>query len=184
MLKRSFLYFLVTWIAILVNSISFLALAEEDDKEDVVRAAFILNFIKFIELSDGKSLASLPKIDVCVLGDSGFVKTLQIFEQNSSSKQKITLVKENNLNNITAHCQILFVSKSELYRLKEILRILQRQPVLTVSNLPDFIGHGGMIEFIMDEGKVKLVVNKGAIESARMHMDSQLLEIAFKVVDR
>ncbi len=153
----------------------------DDNKESLIKAAFIVNFIKFIEWPSDKSIINQTKIDICLIGDNNLINFSHVFKQASTSKLSVSLVRENNVANIANHCHILFIGGTD--KVREILDAVRNQPVLVVSDLPAFAEHGGMMGFVMDEGKVKLFVNKKAIENAGMYVDAQLLEIAFKVID-
>ena len=63
----------------------------------------------------------------------------------------------------------------------KILRRLRTAPVLTVSELPGFAKHGGMVGFVIDRGKVRLEVNLAAVRRSRLRMSSKLLEVASEV---
>lgn len=156
----------------------------DDNKEYLVKAAFIYNFVKFVEWPDGKSIAKQNSINVCVIGDSPLSDTGSVFKAASTSKLALQLVDEKNPHNVASHCHIAFIGESESGHLGEILGALKSQPVLTVSDIDDFADKGGMIGFITDENKVKLVINPKAATATGMRIDAQLLEIATKVVDK
>lgn len=174
--------FFAIFFVVLSNIVGFSASAE-DGKEYLIKAAFIVNFTKFIDWPDDKAIAKQQKIDVCVLGENPLINLSQVFKQASSAKLAVSLVKENNLSNIVSHCHVVFIGASEEYKYKDVLDVLKNKPILTVGDSADFTERGGMMGLPMDNNKVKLVVNKKAIETAGMYVDSQLLEIASKVID-
>lgn len=155
------------------------ALAEE---EYALKAAFIVNFTKFVEWPGAKSIQKYNKIDVCVLGNSDLLNSFQIFKQASTDKLLISLVKETSSKNAGSHCHILFISASEEEHLEEILLALKGQPVLTISDIENFSERGGMMGFVIDNNRIKFIVNKNAIVAAGFNIDPQLLEIALKVI--
>lgn len=183
MLKRFFLHSLAAWFVALASFVSFPAFSQ-DNNEYQIKAAFIVNFLKFIEWPADRDINKKSSIDICVLGDSEISNAASVFNQASSAKLNISLVSENNIHNVSSHCHILFISSSEEGRLGEIMEVLKKQPVLTVGDSKDFPEHGVMIGFIVNDSKMKLVVNKAAIEDAGLHVDAQLLEVAFRVMDR
>jgi hypothetical protein len=75
-------------------------------------------------------------------------------------------------------CHILFISASETQRLPEILSKLNGIPVLTVGESPGFLEHGGIINFVMKERKVRLEVNLAAAEKAGLKISARLLAAA------
>ncbi len=183
MVKRFFANYLTALLLLVLATVAPPAFAEE---EYAVKAAFIVNFTKFVEWPEAKAINKYNKIDVCVLGDSDILNSLQIFKQASTSKLSIALVKENNLGNVSAHCHILFISSSEESRLDEIFSVLKDQPVLTIGDFENFSERGGMMGFVIvnedNVRKIKFIVNKKAATSAGLNIDSQLLEIALKVI--
>lgn len=166
-----------------VSSASLLARAD-DNTEYLVKAAFIYNFVKFIAWPDGKAINSQSKIDICVLGDSGMQQTGSVFKEASTPKLALNLVEEKTPRAVAGHCHVVFIATSEEAHINDILAALRGQPVLTVSDMDNFVEHGGMIGFVMKDNKVKIAVNTKAVTSANLRVDAQLLEIAAKVIDK
>ena len=160
------------------------AAALAQDSEYLVKAAFLYNFVKFVEWPAAKAISNQSKIDICVLGDSQLKQTGEVFKTASTPKLTLSLVEERSAKAAPDHCHILFISSSEEGKIESILTALKGQPVLTVSDMDDFASRGGMIGFVMSDNKVKIVVNTKSVSSAGMRVDAQLLEIALKVIDR
>ena len=156
----------------------------EGGKEALVKAAFIFNFVKFISWPGERAIATQSSIDICVLGDSDLSSAASVFKQASSAKLALQLVPERSAKSAVTHCHIVFVGDSEEGKLSDVMASLKGQPVLTVSDISNFAERGGMIGFVLTDNKIKLAVNKRAIESAGLKVDAQLLEIALKVIDR
>ena len=51
-------------------------------------------------------------------------------------------------------------------------------PVLTIGEMPDFARRGGIINFIMEDNKVRFEVNVDAAKQADMNISSRLLALA------
>jgi hypothetical protein len=75
-------------------------------------------------------------------------------------------------------CQILFVSSSERNRLHPILGDIKTTGVLTVGDTETFTSEGGVINFRIEAGTVRLQVNVDAAELARLRISSKLLSLA------
>ena len=156
----------------------------DGNKEYLIKAAFIYNFVKFVEWPDGKAIARQSSIDICVLGDGSLESAGAVFKAASTAKLTLSLVQEASVKKVPSHCHIVFISQSENSRFSEIMAALRGQPVLTVSDIGNFAESGGMIGFVTDDNKVKVEVNAKAITSAGLRVDAQLLEIAVKVIDK
>jgi hypothetical protein len=81
-------------------------------------------------------------------------------------------------------CAILFISADEDDQLHEDLAILSSSDVLTVSDAPDFLARGGMIQFLLIENHVRFAVNLNAVNRAHLVLSSELLRVASSVVGK
>lgn len=75
----------------------------------------------------------------------------------------------------------MFVSISEENRLKAVLGELEGAKVLTVSDIRDFSQRGGMIQFVVADGKVRFEVNVKNATDAGLTFSADLLEVALAV---
>jgi hypothetical protein len=78
-------------------------------------------------------------------------------------------------------CNILFIGESEKKRLPALITALRGSSVLTVADMDNFIGAGGMVQFLMEDARVRVSIDVGATERARLKVSSKLLALA-KVV--
>jgi hypothetical protein len=67
-------------------------------------------------------------------------------------------------------CHVLYVTGP--------LPKLSRESILTVSAHPDFARRGGMIEIQEDHGKIAMIINLRALDSARIKSSARLLNLA------
>ena len=75
-------------------------------------------------------------------------------------------------------CNILFISESEKKRLPSILAALRGSSVLTVADVDNFIGSGGMVQFVVEDARVRVAIDVGATGRARLKVSSKLLSLA------
>jgi hypothetical protein len=78
-------------------------------------------------------------------------------------------------------CAIVFISSYEQENIREDLAILAGMDVLTVSDVPDFLKRGGMIQFVMVENHVRFAVNLDALNRAHLVLSSELLRVASSI---
>jgi len=156
----------------------------DSSKEPLIKAAFIYNFVKFVEWPPARSLNHLPGIDICVLGEDPIGGAGEVFKAASTPQFTLSLVNEPDVRKVARHCHIVFISRSRSGQMGEIMAALKGQPVLTVGDMDSFAEQGGMIGFVMSDNKIKVEVNTRAVTGAGLRVDAQLLEIAMKVIDR
>lgn len=143
-----------------------------------VKAAYLYNFGKFIRwpAASGKG----DSFAICVLGRDPFGSTLDAtLAGETIDGRKVTAVRMARAQD-AAECRILFISSSESGRLNEVLAALGKG-VLTVSDMPHFAEHGGMIQFVLEGDRVRFEVNLGAAQRAGLSPSSELLKVATTV---
>lgn len=179
-MKFSFTRLRLTGLALGISLCVSVPVLAQETKAHMVKAAFIYNFVKFVEWPAERAISKQANIDICVVGESTLMDAENVFTAASTPKLKLSLVQEANAKQAAGHCHVVFLAGD----VAEGLRQLKGLPVLTVSDSEGFIDKGGMIGFVMSEGKIKLEVNTRAVSTAGMRVDAQLLEIALRVVDK
>jgi hypothetical protein len=63
---------------------------------------------------------------------------------------------------------------------RALLAAVRGQPVLTVGDRNNGTA-GGVIDFVMRDGRVRLAIDRGAAEGQHLELSSKLLDVAVKV---
>lgn len=175
------------WLSSLLAVICFLLVCaaslpaqRSSPSEYEVKAAYLYNFGKFVHWPSNAP-ADDNSFPICVLGRDPFGATLDSTTYGESINARKIVIKRIASAQEAAGCRILFISSSEEGRLREILRTLGSTSVLTVSELPHFTRDGGMVQFVMEENRVRFEVNLAVAENASLVLSSQLLKVATAV---
>jgi hypothetical protein len=83
-----------------------------------------------------------------------------------------------------SNCAILFIDTTQRDHEEELLQAVADKPTLTVSELPDFLARGGMIQFQLVEKRVRFSVNLDSVNRVHLTMSSELLKVAMTVKGR
>ncbi len=146
-----------------------------------VKAAYLYDFSRFVEWPSQPSIDRKDSFAICVLGKDPFGPALDAaLAGESRAGQNLVARRVSNLQDALA-CRILFISASEEERLKEILTAMNNASVLTVSDIPRFSEHGGMIEFVLKGDRVRFDVNLASAIHAGLTVSSDLLKVALTV---
>jgi hypothetical protein len=163
----------------ILSAVTLPAAAPPKPTEYDVKAAYLLNFGRFVRLTGPHSARS--SFDICILGRDPMGQTIDALAANES------------INNLPVHirrlldvseaksCSIVFMSSFEGERLRENFAILGNTDVLTVSDAPDFLESGGMIQFILVSNHVRFSINLDAVSRAHLELSSELLRVAASV---
>lgn len=151
--------------------------AQDSLPEYQVKAAYLFNFLKFVEWPGD----SPGPWSICVIGENPFGNDLAQAVSGKSVQGHELLVKDS-LTPADLHaCHVLFVSASETKRLPALLAALKGSTTLTVGDMENFTGSGGMIQFVAEDGRVRFVINVGAASGAGLKVSSKLLSLAQSV---
>jgi hypothetical protein len=146
-----------------------------------LKAAWLLNFARFIDWPAEAFEGTADPLIVGVLGKDPFGKSLEQTFAGKTVKGRALLVNRFPTEQDLKCCNILFISTSEKRRHREILARLKQFPILTVSETDEFLDYGGVINFAHKEGSVRFVVNLTAARPARLKISASLLKLALSV---
>jgi len=155
------------------------ARAETDEArftEYEVKAAFIYNVAKFVEWPDGRS-DGRNTINFCILGADPFGKALHAIEGKAVRGKKLQ-VKNLRLPREARECHMLFISSSEKEQLPRVLGAVRGLPVLTMGDVSGFAQQGVMVNFYMENNKVRFEINEEKAKDSKLVISSHLLKLA------
>lgn len=147
-----------------------------------LKAAFVLNFIRYTEWPERAFAAPDSPIAVCVLGGDLAATALGGIV-GKVVKGHVVQVKAASTVEEARVCQVLYVPDADLRRYVPTLRALQQQPVLTVSEAEGFVDAGGMIGLVHADTRLQFEVNVGAVQQAQLKASSQLLRLARNIIE-
>jgi len=139
-----------------------------------VKAAFILNFLQFVEWPGTRSTA--PAIGV--LGDDDLTAALsEASRRTTSGGAEVTIRRLTRIEDASG-VQILVIGTSEQSRLPAILRGIEGLPVLTVGDTLGFAKAGVMLNLYTFDQRVRIEINTAAAARAQLKLSSHLLRLA------
>jgi len=148
-----------------------------------LKAAFLLNFVRFVAWPPAALENEKTPITVCVFKYDPFGSALdEVIRGKSINNHEVQVKRTNELLQLQG-CQLIFVSEREENRLAEILASLKGASALVVGEGEDFAERGGAIQFFLENNKLRFAVNVDAISRARLQASSKLLALARIVHD-
>jgi hypothetical protein len=123
-------------------------------------------------------------MSICVAGSPSFSAGLEKIVANENIGGRTIEVRHVSRPEDENGCTILFIDATQRERAEELLQAVADKPTLTVSDLPNFLSRGGMIQFQLVEKRVRFAVNLDAVNRVRLTMSSELLKVAMSVKGR
>lgn len=181
MLRKFILSVCVIFIIQIVNIINVLA-DSSSNKEHDVKAVFLYNFTNFIRWPE-TVLTPASTINLCTIGESQVADSLKavVAGGEKTSKNPVVLQRLKSRDDLS-DCHIVFVSRTEQDNYSRILSNLLQKPILTIGESEDFIEQGGIIEFYLENNRVRLKISVQKLRAAQLSATANLLKVA-KIAD-
>jgi len=136
-----------------------------------VKAAYLFNFVKFVEWPAD---ASTGPLTICVAGKNPFGDLLTAAVDGEAVHDRPLVAKV--ISQPDPACHVVFMPQGAAAA--HYLKALRDSPTLTVGETPGFLADGGMINFIIEEGKVRFQIDADAASRADLRISSHLLRLA------
>ncbi|MET0533168.1 MAG: YfiR family protein [Steroidobacter sp.] len=146
---------------------------DAQQREDQFKAAYLFNFVKFVEWPSG---APADTLTVCFQGAKGVHEALAngIDSKRVGSRRLVAQLLERRAS--TVNCDVLYADAASV----DVSRTAGH-PVLTVSDAPHFAANGGMIELFTENHRLRFTINVARAHEAGLHISSDLLKLAADV---
>ncbi|MCU1328959.1 MAG: putative transrane protein [Bryobacterales bacterium] len=145
-----------------------------------VKAAFLLNFTRFVTWPPESFPEPKAPLAICVLGRDPFGHVLDEVVQGEVADGHAVVIRRISETPAAQSCQVLFVDPE----IRDLPRIIAAVPstVLTVGEGSQFLQDGGMIAFVLENRRVRFDINQAKSDGAGLKLSSRLLSVARSVV--
>jgi hypothetical protein len=164
------------FIALLAALVLATANVHADDvqrREDQFKAAYLFNFVKFVEWP---ASAPVDTLTVCFLGGKGVHDALATGIDAKRVGARKLIARQLKRPTTVDSCDVLYADAASVD-----LSLAVGLPVLTVSDAPQFAAKGGMIELFTENHRLRFVINVAHVHNAGLRMSSDLLKLAARV---
>lgn len=143
-----------------------------------LKAAFLFNFVKFVEWPASAFAGERAPMTICVFGNDPFGRALDAVVQGERvGERRLAVRRPDGLDGLEG-CNVLFVSGSEKGRFGEVLARVRGEPVLAVGDSDGFLRAGGVINFVLEGSKVRFLIDQEAAERSGLRISSKLMRLA------
>ncbi|MGB0127571.1 MAG: YfiR family protein [Rhodocyclaceae bacterium] len=142
-----------------------------------VKAAFILNFAKYVDWPAESFPSKESPLNLCIIGRDPFGTALGTIEGRTVHGRPLR-IRRNVAAEDTGGCSIAYVSESEERRVPVVLKTIGTQPVLTLSDLDGFAEAGGAVGLFLAEERLQFDANFTALQRANLKASAQALRLA------
>ncbi len=152
--------------------------AEEPSREFQVKAAFLYNFVQFVEWPPEAFADPDSPIVIGVLGQDPFGEFLDELVAGETVNGRRLVVERYRWIGDVGVCHVLFVSGSEGRRAGQIGAALRGRSILSVCDWEGLMEQGAMVRFVTERQRVRLRINLDAVRASGLTISSKLLRSA------
>lgn len=148
-------------------------------REARIKAVLILRMIKFVEWP-AEALTRGDPLQICTWGEGPTSAALQNLQGQKVREHEVRLRKLQSLAGLESKgCHVLYISDSARSEANAISPFgAGPRALLTISDMPDFGGRGGMISLVQQDNKMGFEVQLRQARASGLQIGSPLLELA------
>lgn len=139
-----------------------------------IKAAFIHKIAKFVEWPDEPPADG--NLRLCVLGQEPLDEVRGVL-QGKKIGNLVWEVRPVDYDSNLKACRLLFIAASERGNIKQLQRRIEDGAVLTIGDTAGYAEQGVMVNFYLEEKKVRFEINAQAAKNASLNISAQLLEL-------
>jgi hypothetical protein len=148
-----------------------------DDDEAQVKAAFVYNFLKFVEWPATAFHGPQGAFVVVIVGDSRTADAAERFLAAKQLGDRPVVVRRAAWDQSLAGAHAVFVAERDGRKLRRVLDAAAAGSVLSIGDADDFTSHGGVIGLVIDNRRVRFDIDTSAARSAGLFISSKLLAL-------
>ncbi len=169
---------IAAWSAVLLVLVALSSTSQAAmSREYEIKAAYLFNFINYIEWPAQPAAVSGGTNTIGVVGENPFGNALTPLNGRQVKGRTIAVKAVSDPAELK-NCQIVFISPSEKERFAEILAGLKDSKIVTVSEIDGFSDGCGINNYISERNKVRFEINAEAARSKGLTISSELLKLA------
>jgi YfiR/HmsC-like len=175
-------------LALLLVCVISDALAQPTQKTPVsleyaVKATYLYKLAPFVNWPPTEFTAANQPFRICVAGEEPFDDYLSKAVAGRSFGAHPFEVRKLDMLSPGQACQIVFIGHMRAQSVRQALDAVSGEPVLTVTDSGATSDPGGIVQFVMHEGRVGFAIDTAAAARHHLTISSKLLSLAVAVKD-
>jgi len=152
--------------------------ARAEPTEQEVKAALIFNITRFVEWPAASFRTPGAPLVVAILGQDDVSDVLEPMLRHKTVDGHPLEVRRVHAAGDARGCQVLYVAASEERRVGAILEDASGKATLTVSGIEHFAEQGGHVNLVVEDRRVRVLVNPMSAADSHLKISAKLLSLA------
>lgn len=152
-------------------------------RESEIKAAYLFNFLKFVEWSEGNYPDLGNIIRITIVGSNNFGEAFDPLMGKLVMGKKLVISHVESITDLQPS-HLIYCENHHTSRLTREVIATSASGTITVGETISFVEQGGIIGFVEKENSIRFAVNLEATRAAGISFSSQLLKLAIIVGDQ
>ena len=145
--------------------------------EAQIKAAFVYNFLKFVEWPAGTFRHPQDTLVVAIIGDGVTAEATDHFLASKQIGERPLAIRLLKWDDSLAGVHAVFVASVDGKRLRRILDGAAAEKVLSIGEGEEFAEHGGVIALLIEQRRVRFDIDTDVAQAAGLRISSKLLAL-------
>jgi hypothetical protein len=146
--------------------------------EDQVKAAFLLNFGRFVEWPAKAFADQTEPFRICISGATAVANALGVLTISQKLNGHAVAVMLIDHHQPLKQCHMLFIGNMTTKERKSLLAEAKGTSTFTVAEEKDFVDGGSMLALVTTDNRISFAINQQLAEEAGLKISSRLLSLA------
>lgn len=158
------------------------AMSRESAPEYSVKAAYLYHFVQYVTWPAEAFASGDSPLVIGILGKDPFGDVIdRAFVGRSAMGRRIE-VRRVALEEASAQCHVVFISRQERAFLTDWLKTLRAKPILSVTESPEALSAGAAINFVMEGNTLRYEINLESVKESKLQIATPMLLSALRVL--
>ncbi len=158
--------------------------AQDDTPERALKATYLYKFAPFVDWPDPTAEFPSGAFRICVVGGQTFRGMLDRAVQGHTIAGRPIAIQRFSSVTRNPGCSVMFVTGPDAQSVAQTLAVVRGSPVLTVTDGAQEPEDSGIINFVIEDSRVRFEINAQAAAANRLTISSKLLSLATRVTGR
>ena len=168
-------------VAVVAMLIGLAPSSSAEKQEYEVKAAFLLNIVRFVEWPVAAFASPSDHLSICIYAEDPFQGAMERTLTGKTVGERAVVVHLIPDMAAGGTCHLLFVPASQDRHTRQIAIDAAKRPVLLVGEANGFAERGGAVNFVLEGDRVRFQINPGAAGERGLKVSSKLLQLAIIV---
>ena len=146
--------------------------------EHQVKAKFLYHFTHFIHWPQNTFASPTDDFTICLIEGGGMRRTIHQTLKGKTVKKRGLDIKIQSREQDHSSCHLVYVGSLSTDWFAKRAETLKKNHILTIGESESFIKQGGMIQFYVDNNKIRFAINPNAMQEGNLKASSKLLRLA------